>query len=138
MADFFFNSFKEYIGDGSIDFDDDTFKCALLGDNYTPDSAHSHLGDVDTQETSGTNYSAGGAALTSVTWTLSANGVAGLDAADLQWASASFTARYGVIYSDTGSGDPLVCLIDFTENKTVSSANFTIQWNANGIIALSG
>jgi hypothetical protein len=137
MADFLYNSFKQYVVNGTIDLDGDVFKCVLLGDNHTPDSSDTHLNDISAEQTSGTGYTAGGASLTSVTLTLS-GGVVEWDAADVQWdGSASFTARYAVVYSDTASGDALVGQWDFTENKTVSSGTFTIQWNDAGLMQVS-
>ena len=70
MADDIYPSFKEYLGDGTIDLDGDTFKIMLLSGTYTYDAAHAVKSDI-TDEISGTGYSAGGATLASVTWTRS-------------------------------------------------------------------
>lgn len=137
MADFLYKSFKEYLAKGTIDLDSDVFKCALLGDNHTPDSSDTHMNDVSAEQTSGTGYTAGGASLTNVSITLS-GAVVEWDFDNVAWdGSASFTARYAVVYSDTASGDPLVGQWDFTENKTVSSGTFTIQWNDAGLMQIS-
>jgi len=59
-----------------------------------------------------------------------------IDAADVIWTfTATRVARYAVIYSDTGVGDPLICFIDFGANKTVTDAGtLTITFSADGII----
>ena len=84
-------------------------------------------GNTEITNTSGSAYSAGGIALTSVTPALSGD-VACCDFADVSFTSASFTANGCLIYNDTVSGDPAVCSIAFGGDKTVSSGTFTIQF----------
>ena len=79
--------------------------------------------------TSGSAYTAGGKALTSVTPALDSS-TACCDFADISFTSASFTANGCLIYNDTASGDPGVCVIAFGGDKTVSSGTFTIQFPA--------
>ena len=79
--------------------------------------------------TSGSAYVAGGKALTSVTPVLSSS-TAVCDFADISYTSASFTANGCLIYNDTASGDPGVCVVAFGSDKTVSSGTFTIQFPA--------
>jgi hypothetical protein len=79
--------------------------------------------------TSGSAYVAGGKALTSVTPVLSSS-TAVCDFADISYTSASFTANGCLIYNDTASGDPGVCVVAFGADKTVSSGTFTIQFPA--------
>lgn len=134
-----FNQFKEYLGDGTIDMDNDTFKIVLLSDSYTPSGAHDVKADLTNELATGDGYTAGGATLSGVTWNHSA-GTVTFDATDVSWTSATFTARYAVIYDDspTSPADPLVCLIDFGENMSVTNGTFAIQFNASGIFTLSG
>ena len=81
------------------------------------------------QEVSGTNYTAGGAALTKVAPT--SGGTTGFtDFADLTFGTATITARGCMIFNDSASGDPSVCVIDFGADKTVTSGTFTIQFPA--------
>lgn len=138
MADIVYNSFVEYLGDGTIDMDDHTFKLMLLSDSYTPAATHSVLADVSGYEISGTGYTAGGLTL-SATWNRSA-GTVTFDATDAQWTGATFSARYGVIYDDSVASPvvkPLMKLFDFGEVKSPSSGTFTIQFNASGILTLA-
>jgi hypothetical protein len=102
-----------------------TFKLALytssaeLGAATTAYSA--------TNETSGTGYSAGGAALGNVNPTSS--GTTGFtDFDDLTFSSSTITANGALIYNDTASGDPAVCSLAFGGDKTSTSGDFTIQF----------
>ena len=102
-----------------------TFKLALytssaeLGAATTAYSA--------TNETSGTGYSAGGAALTNINPTSS--GTTGFtDFDDLTFSSSTITANGALIYNDTASGDPAVCSLAFGGDKTSTSGDFTIQF----------
>ena len=82
--------------------------------------------DTEITNTSGSAYTAGGAALTSVTPALSTD-TACCDFADISFTSASFTANGCLIYNDTNA-DRAVCAIAFGGDKTVSSGTFTIQF----------
>ena len=77
-----------------------------------------------TNEASGTNYTAGGAALTNVNPTSS--GTTGFtDFSDLTFSNATVTARGCLIYNDTNS-DRAVASIDFGGDKTSTAGDFTI------------
>jgi len=79
--------------------------------------------------TSGSAYTAGGKVIVSVTPALDGS-TACCDFADISFTSASFTANGCLIYNDTASGDPGVCVVAFGADKTVSSGTFTIQFPA--------
>jgi hypothetical protein len=79
--------------------------------------------------TSGSAYSAKGKALTSVTPVLDGS-TAVCDFANISWTSASFTANGCLIFNDTASGDPGVCVVAFGGDKTVTSGTFTIEFPA--------
>jgi hypothetical protein len=80
-----------------------------------------------TNETSGTNYSAGGSALTNVN--PSSSGTTGFtDFADLTFSNVTVTANGALIYNDTASGDPAVCSLAFGGDKTSTAGDFTIQF----------
>jgi hypothetical protein len=118
-------SFKQELLVGTHNFtasSGNTFKLALytssatLGAGTTAYSA--------TNEVSGTNYTAGGNALTNVTPTTSGT-TAIVDFADLTFGTATVTARGCLIYNDTNS-DKAVAAIDFGGDKTSTAGNFTI------------
>ena len=131
----FLNALKN---DLALDLDDttaDRFKAMLVTSSYTPDfGTHDFKADV-TNEVSGTGYSAGGNSLTSVTCTQS-GGTITFDADDVTWTSSTITARGAVIYDDSLTDDPLICYIDFGSDKSSSSGDFVLSFNANGIFTL--
>mgnify|MGYP003116126571 CR=1 FL=1 len=120
-------SFKQELLVGTHNFtasSGNTFKLAL----YTSDAS---LGAGTTaytssNEASGTNYSATGAALTSVTPTTSGT-TAFCDFSDLTFSNVTITARGALIYNDTQS-DKAVCVLDFGGDKTATAGDFTITF----------
>ena len=124
------NSFKQEILVGTHNFtasSGNAFKLAMytssasLGAGTTAYSSSNEISNA-----SGSAYSAGGIALTSVTPALSTD-TACCDFADATFTSASFTANGCLIYNDTNA-DRAVCAIAFGGDKTVSSGTFTIQF----------
>ena len=109
-----------------------TFKIALFTSSATlsaSTTAYAATGMNEITNTSGTAYTAGGAALTNITPSLDSS-TACVDFDDVSWTSASFTANGCLVYNDTASGDPAVCAVAFGGDKTVSSGTFTIQFPA--------
>lgn len=140
MADIIYNSFKANIMNGGIDLDTDTIKVMLVTSTYVPDiDTHEDRADV-TNEVSGTGYTAGGATLASKTVTKDTTDNEGVfDGADVTWSTATITARGAVIYKSTGvaANDLLICYLDFGSDQSSSAADFTIAWNAEGLINLN-
>lgn len=125
-----------------VDWDTDTIKVMLVADTYTPNQdTHDYLDDVVSHEVSGTGYTAGGATLASKTATYdSANNYVILDAADVTWGSSTITARYAVVYDNAGATNAdkvLVGYVDFGSNQSSTNGNFTITWDANGIVRVT-
>lgn len=127
-------------GDGTsqaarrVDWLSDTIKVALCTSTYTPSqTTHAYFSSI-TNEVSGTGYTAGGATLGSKTATKSSLTVS-LDAADASWTTATITARYAVIYKDTGTGStsPVLGYVDFGADQTSTAGTFTITWDSTGI-----
>ena len=100
----------------------DTFKLALYTSSATLGASTTAY--TTTEEVSGTNYTAGGGTLTSVTPTTSGT-TAVCDFADLTFGTATITARGCLIYNDTDS-DKAVAAIDFGGDKTSTAGDFTI------------
>lgn len=136
-----YNSFREYMGDGTIDLDGDTFLMGLSTSSYTPSAAHSTISDI-TNELSGSGYSR--YSLTA-TWTRSGTTVTfDSDDATFTASGGAITARYAWIMDDTPTSpaDPLVCysLLDTTPaDVSVTDGNtLTVAINASGIFTLTG
>ena len=66
------------------------------------------------------------------------NDKAVFDADDVTWSNSTIKARYAVIYKDTGTTttSPLMACIDFGTEKSSENAEFTVQWDAAGIMNL--
>ena len=91
-------------------------------------------------EVSGTNYSAKGGELTRID--PSTSGTTALtDFADETFSSSTITARGALIFNDSASGDPAVCVLDFGADKSSSSGDFTVVFPAadasNAIIRIA-
>jgi hypothetical protein len=140
-----YNGFSEYLGDGTIDMDNDTFKVQLHTSTYTPAVTHDVLTDLTNEVANGNGYTTGGVTLTSPTWTRSGATVT-FDAADAQWTASggSIVARYAVIYDDTPTSpaNPLVAysLLDNTpaDVTVADGTTLTIAFHTNGILTLTG
>ena len=139
-----YNSFREYLGDGTIDLDTHVFKVMLVASGYTPNAAtHTAKADVTSELSTANGYTAGGATLTA-TWVLS-GGTVTFDATDTVWTASggSIVARYAVIYDDTTTSpaDALVAyiLLDTTpaDVTTTTGNTLTLAWNASGILTLA-
>ena len=123
----------------------DTFKVAMFTNSASIDA--DTTGYTTSNEVSGTNYSAGGATLSSVTIGLGDNSsavpTAFVDFADTTFSSSTISsARGALIYNSTlssaGTGstvnhaaDPAVAVINFGGDKSSSAGDFTIQYPAN-------
>ena len=104
------------------------FKVALYTSSATLDATTTLYSA--TNETTGTAYVAGGAALTNVTPTTSST-TALTDFSDVTWSSSSITARGALIYNSSttaGTANRAVLVLDFGSDKTSSSGDFTITF----------
>lgn len=144
MATFtFFDEFKKYLGDGTIDLDTHTFKAVLTNTVPVP-GTDTILANI-TQIANSNGYTTGGVTLTSVTWTESGAGT-GIwiwSAADFSWTASGGslpTFRYIPIYDDTPTSpaDPLVGYLDYGLALTVTVGNtFLVDVGASGIFDLT-
>jgi hypothetical protein len=129
-------SFKVELLKGLHDFTNgaDVFKIALLksaaAGTGTYGAASTNYSDItgNTDEASGTGYTAGGNTLTNVTPTADST-TAITDFADTTWSSASFTTCGAMIYNTTNSNSACAVL-SFGGDQTVSSGDFAIQFPA--------
>jgi|TARA_R100001163_G_scaffold58947_1_gene47453 hypothetical protein len=102
----------------------DTFKLALYTSSATLGATTTAF--TTTGQSSGTNYTSGGANLTRIDPTSSGT-TAFTDFADLTFGTASVTARGCMIYNSSDSNKS-VAVIDFGGDKTSSAGDFTIQF----------
>lgn len=142
MASKLYGQFLQQALNKEVDWDSDTIKVALLSNSYTPDQdAHNYFDDVSSYEVTGTGYTTGGATLSNKTNTYnSATNVIVLDADDVTWSSSTITARYAVVYDATpatSATKPLIGYVDFGSDQSSSNGNFTITWDATGIVRIT-
>lgn len=122
-------SFKQELMQALHNFDNpagNTFKIALYTSSATLDATTTAY--TVTNEVSGTNYSAGGNTLSSVTPTTGGT-VAFTDFADTTWTSATITANGALIYNNTNSNRS-VAVLAFGGDKTSTNGDFTIVFPA--------
>ena len=128
-GNFMCTSFKKELLQGTHNFtasSGNTFKLALYTNTASFTAATTAYTATNEVSNSG-SYSAGGGALTNVTPTSSGT-TALTDFADLEFTSATITARGALIYNDSAAGDPTVAVLDFGADKTSTTGTFTIQF----------
>lgn len=141
-----YSKFADSLGQKKVDIDSDTIKCMLLSAytvGSTQDTAQ-YVADVKAvgTETTGTGYSAGGATLTSVSWTLSGH-VYTFTATIPAWnaTGGSLAAAYALFYDSTPGSDatnPVICYWDLGGTSTATNGTFTLTANASGIVTVTG
>lgn len=135
MATFtLFNSFAGKLGDGTIDLDTHTFKCALT--NSAPVATNTVLANI-TQIAAGGGYSTGGETLTNVTYTEPSAGTWKWDSDNIVFTAsggAMATFRYLVVYDDTAASDDLVGYYDAGSQTLADGTSLTLTVSANGHI----
>lgn len=120
-------SFKSQLLTGTHNFTastGDTFKLALYTSSATLGASTTAYSS--TNEITGTNYTAGGATVTTISPTTSGT-TAIQDFADTSWSSATFTARGMLLYNSSKSS-AAVFAVDFGSDQTVTAGTFTVQW----------
>ena len=125
------NSFKKELLEGTHNFKSsggNSFKLALYTSSATLGKSTTSF-TTDNQVGATGQYASGGSALTNGGTSLSSE-TALVDFADLSFTGVSLTARGALIYNDTASGDPAVCVLNFGSDKTATSGTFTIQFPA--------
>ncbi len=125
-----------------IDWDSDTIKCMLLTNTASPDQdADDYIDDLDTDEVTGTGYTAGGATLAAktITYTGATNKFMLDNTADIVWTSSTITAAYAVFYVDTGTPatSAVISYVDFGGNVSSNNGDFTIELAAAGIVEIT-
>ena len=140
------DKFKEYLGDGTIDMDGDSFKMALFlsTSNIATTSVDGYAAATN-EHANGNGYTTGGEAVASPTW-VESTGTVTFDCADQAWTASggSIIARYAAIYDDTVTtpvADPIVChsLLDSAPaDVTATDTNtLTIAIAAGGVFTLT-
>ena len=113
----------------------ESLKLALFTSAYTPNANTDELYSSLAGEVSsvGTGYTTGGIAVTAGKTSGYVDTTnARLDANDLSLASASFTARWGVLYNTSNS--KIRGIYDFGGDKVVTTGTIAILWHSDGLL----
>lgn len=141
----FYDIFKKYIGDGTLDMNTNTFKALLVTSTYTPSAAHAILTDITNEVANGNGYTTGGVTLGSLTFNQT-SGVATWTTSNPSWtgSGAGFTARRMVFYASgtlNGVVNPLIgyMLLDSAPADVSFGAGntVTVTMNASGWFTLT-
>lgn len=141
-----FTKLADSLASKKITFASDSIGCILLSAytvGTTQDTAQ-YVADVlaVATEASGTGYTAGGATLTSVTWTESGH-VYTLTGTIPAWnaAGGSLAASYALFFDKTpgtNATNPVLCYWDLGGVQTATNGTFTLTPNASGILTITG
>lgn len=124
----------------------DALKVMLLSAYTTPltsQDTSQFVADVlamPATEASGTGYTAGGLALTSISGSNSGH-VYTLTCANPVWTTSTITAAYAVFYDSTpgtNATNPVICFWDFGGNVSSTGANFTLTISGTGLVTWTG
>ena len=138
MANLIYNSFKDELATG-FNYTTDTIKVLLVSSSYVANQdTHITKDDIDTLavEVTGTGYIDGGATLQGKTTNVNiTDNRAEYDADNTVWVEATITARYAIVYKDTGEAltSPLICSVDLGAERGSVSDDFTIVWATSGV-----
>ena len=117
------NSFKQELLQGLHDLDGHTLKLAL----YTSSATLGPTTTVfsTTNESSGTNYTSGGATISNVAVSLSGT-VAFVDFDDVSFSSATISDAAGALIYNSSASNRAIAVLDFGGTKSVSSGTLTV------------
>ena len=126
------NSFKQELLGGIHDLDTDSIKLALIkaSPSGTYNASTTNYSNVtgNSDESSGTNYSAGGQVLDSATISLSGS-TAIVDFADEVFSNVTTSADGCIIYN-AGQSNKAICVIDFGGTVSATAGDLTIEFPA--------
>lgn len=131
-----FNNFKEAVMEGAFNLLTDTIKVALVT-GYTPDiDVHDEWSDISANEESGAGYTAGGETLGTPTVTQDDTNDRGVfDGDDVPWTGLDVgTPSHAIMYSVTAGNLLIAC---WELGRATNGGDYTLQWNADGIILLT-
>lgn len=143
-----YNSFKEYMADGTIDLDNDTFRIGLYTSASNAATATlSVRGSVTNEVANGSGYVTGGKTLAGVTWATGASASEmRFDGTATIWSASGGNVaniKYAVLYDEStgvsAGNRKVVCSSQLSTSQfTVTDGNtLTITPSANGIFELN-
>ena len=142
----FYNEFKKYMADGTLDLDGNIFRCSLFTSASNAATATlSVIGSVTTEVTEANGYSSSGKTLSATTWATGASAAEmRFDSTAVFWSANAgniANVKFAVVWISGASagGRKLVCRSQLsTAQFTVTTGNrLTITPSANGIFELN-
>ena len=137
-----YQSFKKQLMDQVFDLGSDTIKCALVSGHTLDEDGHTKWADISADEITDTSYAAATLTGLSVASTGTGTGTAAKgkwDAGDVTFSSLTGTdPNYAILYDDSVTGanaDALIAAFELT--TATNGGNYTLQWNASGILTIS-
>lgn len=136
--------FKSNLFRGILDLDTDTIKCALVAAYTLDEDGHTKWAGtaVSGKEITDVSYSAQNLTGLAISEDGTGTGTAvkgKWDAGNVTYSTLTGTdPNYAILYDDTITGtkaDPLIAAFELT--TATNGGNYTLQWNANGIIRIS-
>ncbi len=111
------------------------FNNSVTTPNFDTDTAYASA-PYNANEVTGTNWAAGGVALTTTTFSVT-TGTLAWTAANVSVASTTLSAvRGGLIYCITATTKNALCLVNFVSDYSTSNGTFAITWNGSGIFTI--
>ena len=118
------NSFKQELLQGLHDLDGHTLKLALYTSSATLGPTTTAFST--TNESSGTNYTSGGATISNVAVSLSGT-VAFVDFDDVSFSSATISDAAGALIYNSSASNRAIAVLDFGSPKSVSGGTLTVS-----------
>ena len=118
------NSFKQELLQGLHDLDGHTLKLALYTSSATLGPTTTAFST--TNESSGTNYTSGGATISNVAVSLSGT-VAFVDFDDVSFSSATRSDAAGALIYNSSASNRAIAVLDFGSTKSVSGGTLTVS-----------
>ena len=132
MANTVCTSFKEELmsGEQNLANGGGTFKLALYSSSSSINSAATTIYTTSDEVANSGTYAAGGGTLAGQTVTTDGTtAICNFD--DLEFTSATITARYALIYNSTES-NKAVCVLDFSTDQISTAGTFKIDFPVSG------
>ena len=118
------NSFKQELLQGLHDLDGHTLKLALYTSGATLGPTTTAFST--TNESSGTNYTSGGATISNVAVSLSGT-VAFVDFDDVSFSRATISDAAGALIYNSSASNRAIAVLDFGGTKSVSGGTLTVS-----------
>ena len=123
------NTFKKELLEGVHNFKSggDTFKLALYTSSASLDAATAAY-TTSNEVANGNGYTTKGVTLTNINPTNESTTTAVTDFNDATFTNATITANGALIFNESATNDPAVCVLAFGADKISTAGTFTVQF----------